>query len=138
MSLPRESNESGAERRLKDALNAQADELQRVVSFSWRLAGTAGSVRWEASRATDFVQFHVQHTGVGGGGANYNASTFVESTEVDCRSNRIQDDTVTLNGVDHYYVWLIPVFKDPHAGTAVKFDGQGGRADYSVYMDLGV
>lgn len=137
MSLPREMSETLAERRLKDALNSQADELQRVVSFSYRVNGTSGYVRWEASRATNFVQFHVQHDGVGGGGSTYDPATFVESTEVDCRSARIQDDTVTLNGTDRYYVWLIPVFKDPHAGTAYKYDGQSSRPDAMVYMDLG-
>ena len=116
---------------LADILKASWDANQRVMILGYRVNGTAGYVRFLASAFTNTVQFHVQHTGAGGGGATYNSATYVSSVAVDCRSNRQQDKTVTLNGIDHYYVWLIPVQE------GVQLNGASGKPDQMAYLDLG-
>lgn len=160
MTIPLLASVEDAIRHLLSALNAQPDEQPRVLS-AWHLdTGAAATVlsgdasgyltigakdagdpisylRFEASRATDFVRVHVQSSAAGKGGASYDPASFVTSDEVDCRSNRQQDRTVPRSGVDHYYVWLIPVLKSD-AGDVALFDGRGGRPDSMSFLDLGV
>ena len=52
------------------------------------------------------------------------------------RANRQRDETVTRNGSDHYYMWLIPVFMNAD-GTYTKFDGEGTTLDQMAFVDLG-
>lgn len=70
--------------------------------------GTDVLVRFMASRATEFVQVHVQSDATGKGGFTYDADKFVSSTEVDCRTARLQEVTITRNGTDQFCVFLIP------------------------------
>lgn len=160
MTIPFLASVEDAIRHLLHALNAQPDEQPRVLS-AWHLdtraagavlgadasgyltvgAGDPGEpvsyVRFEASRATDFVRVHVQSSAAGRGGASYDPASFVTSDEVDCRFSRQQDRTVPRSGADHYYVWLIPVMKSD-AGDVALFDGQAGRPDFMSFLDLGV
>jgi|TARA_R110000824_G_scaffold15731_1_gene65970 hypothetical protein len=99
-------------------------------------AGTDVNIRFRGSRATQWVQSHVQSTATDKGGATYSASNYVSSTRVDCRSNRQQDVTVSRNGTNRYYLWLIPVFLEGDGTTYTKFDGATG-ADQMVFADLG-
>jgi hypothetical protein len=119
---------------LADHLRASLDSEQRVVVLGQQYVGNDAKVRFRASASTNFVQLHVQHDGGGAGGATYDDGTFVSSAEVDCRENRQQDVTVTRNGTDHYYAWLIPVQKN--AGDVILFDGVMGP-DYATPIDLG-
>lgn len=119
------------------ALGAYEEERPSVAIRGWRRDGTTLHLRFVASRVTPFVQVHVQSTGASGGGANYNATTYISSTETDCQEDRQQDVAITLNGVDRYTVWLIPITRD-YAGNAIKHDGQGVTNDRSAFIDLGV
>ena len=115
------------------------DNQQRVRTLGWRApdgAGTTVTVRFLASMATEHVQLHVQHDGAGGGGADYNASTFVSSTRISCRTARQQDQTIARNGTDYYVIWLIPVWEETD-GTFTKFDGID-EADQMAFVDLGI
>ena len=99
-------------------------------------AGTDVNVRFVASRATKFVQAQVQSTATSKGGATYSTSNYVSSTRVDCRSNRQQDLTISRNGTNRYYLFLIPVFLEGDGSTYTKFDGDDG-ADKMAFADLG-
>ena len=99
-------------------------------------AGTDVNVRFVASRATQFVQAQVQSTATSKGGATYSTSNYVSSTRVDCRSNRQQDLTISRNGTNRYYLFLIPVFLEGDGSTYTKFDGDDG-ADKMAFADLG-
>ena len=99
-------------------------------------AGTDVNVRFVASRATQFVQAQVQSTATSKGGAPYSTSNYVSSTRVDCRSNRQQDLTISRNGTNRYYLFLIPVFLEGDGSTYTKFDGDDG-ADKMAFADLG-
>ena len=94
------------------------------------------NVRFVASRATQFVQAQVQSTATSKGGATYSTSNYVSSTRVDCRSNRQQDLTISRNGTNRYYLFLIPVFLEGDGSTYTKFDGDDG-ADKMAFADLG-
>ena len=99
-------------------------------------AGTDVNVRFVASRATQFVQAQVQSTATSKGGATYSTRNYVSSTRVDCRSNRQQDLTISRNGTNRYYLFLIPVFLEGDGSTYTKFDGDDG-ADKMAFADLG-
>ena len=123
--------------RLSRHLSSHWDEQQRVVVLGNRDKGSnTSAVRFQASRATLYVQVHVQHDGSGGGGVDYSAGTSVSSNRRDMRANRQRDETVTRNGSDHYYMWLIPVFMNAD-GTYTKFDGEGTTLDQMAFVDLG-
>lgn len=113
------------------------DEQQRVVilGHSDTGAGTDVELRYLAARATEFVRVHVQHDGGGAGGATYDDTNFVSSTRVDMRVSRQQDSTISRNGTDNYFVWLIPERLNPD-GSYTKFDGNDG-ADQMAFKSLG-
>lgn len=115
-----------------------ADNQQRVELTGHKDTGTGTDVaiRFRGSRATQWVQSHVQSTATDKGGATYSASNYVSSTRVDCRSNRQQDVTVSRNGTNRYYLWLVPVFLEGDGSTYTKFDGVTGT-DQMVFADLG-
>lgn len=117
-------------------LESHFDEDQRVLVLGQRTVGTTSHLRFLAAAACLYVRVHVQHDGVGGGGSSYNAATFVSSTRVNCGTNRQQDVTVTRNGTDHYYVWLVPEFGYVN-GDFVKYNG-AEAGDQMAYADLGV
>jgi hypothetical protein len=112
------------------------EELNRkeALALSWRDDGANVHIRYRAALSTPWVQFHVQSTQAGEGGATYDTTNFTESTEIDCRASRVQDDTLPSLTDDDYYVWLIPVQKDS-AGT-VKYDGEGGLPDFKVFAHI--
>lgn len=126
--------------RQRQELHATWDWQQRVAIIGLSGQNTAGgnvTLRFRASRATLFVQVHVQTDAVGEGGATYDPANFHSSELVDCRENRQQDYVIGRGAGAHYYVWLIPVFEDP-GGTTVKFDGVDAAEDYAAFLDLGV
>jgi hypothetical protein len=87
-----------------------ADHVNHYVATSGTSAtGYFSDVRFLAPRGVEFVEVHVQHDGAGGGGYNYNNTTYVSRTLADCRADRLQEVTVTKDGTNNYYVWLIPV-----------------------------
>ena len=100
-------------------------------------AGTDVNVRLMASRATQWVQVHVQSTAASKGGATYSTSNYVSTARVDCRSDRQQDQTIARNGTNHYYLWLIPVFLEGDESTYSKFDGVT-TTDRMAFVDLGI
>ena len=114
------------------------DNQQRVQVMGQKDTGTGTDVniRFVASRATQWVQVHVQSTATSKGGATYSTSNYVSTTRVDCRSDRQQDVTVSRNGTNRYYLWLIPVFLEGDESTYTKFDGATG-ADRMAFVDLG-
>lgn len=128
---------SPAWNRLLRYFGSHFDEQHRVVVIGTLPSGDDVIVRFLAARACQFVNVHVQHDGVGGGGAAYDAATFVSETRVDCRENRQQDHTVTRSTADSYYVWLIPEQLNTESGTYTQFDGDDG-ADQMAMIDLGV
>lgn len=133
MTLPRFQSQDPRAQAFFAALDKHKDELARVFIWGARSDGTDLHIRYEPSRAINYVQVHWQSTATGG--AAYNASTSVSSTEVDCRETRLRDASqATAVGMK---VWLIPVLKDD-SGTAYKLDGQGGRPDYMSFHDFGV
>ena len=115
-----------------------SDNQQRVELTGQKDTGTGTDVaiRFRSSRATLFVQAQVQSPATSKGGATYSPRRNVSSTRVDCRSNRQQDVTVSRNGTNRYYLWLVPVFLEGDGTTYTKFDGADG-ADQMVFADLG-
>jgi hypothetical protein len=114
------------------------DNQQRVQVMGQKDTGTGTDVniRFVASRATQWVQVHVQSTATSKGGATYSTSNYVSTARVDCRSNRQQDQTIARTGSHQYYLWLIPVFLEGDGSTYTKFDGAAG-ADRMAFVDLG-
>ena len=114
------------------------DNQQRVQVMGQKDTGTGTdvNVRFMASRATQFVQVQVQSTASSKGGATYSTSNYVSTTRVDCRSDRQQDVTVSRNGTNRYYLWLIPVFLEGDESTYSKFDGVT-TSDRMAFVDLG-
>ena len=115
------------------------EDNQQRVQLTGHLdtgGGTDAKIRFKASRATLFVQAHVQSTATSKGGATYSTSNYVSTTRVDCRSNRQQDVTIARNGTNQYFLWLIPVFLEGDGSTYTKFDGVTG-ADHMVFANLG-
>ncbi len=84
------------------------DNQQRVMLLGHKDQGTSVLVRFMASRATEYVQVHLQSDATGAGGFTYDADNFVSSTEVDCRVDRLQEVTLTRNGTDQFCIFLIP------------------------------
>ena len=115
-----------------------ADNQQRVELTGHKDTGTGTDVniRFMGSRATQWVQVHVQSTTSSKGGATYSTSNYVSTARVDCRSDRQQDQTIARNGTNHYYLWLIPVFLEGDGSTYSKFDG-ATAADRMAFVDLG-
>lgn len=116
------------------------DWRQRVEIVGMLGHLTAGGdvrIRFRASRATNYVQVHVQTDAVGEGGDTYDPVNFHSSDRVDCLEDRQQDVTVERNGVDHFYVWLIPVSLDGDGSTFVKYDGEDSDDDFMAFADLG-
>ena len=115
------------------------EDNQQRVQLTGHLdtgGGTDAKIRFKASRATLFVQTHVQSTATSKGGATYSTSNYVSTARVDCRANRQQDVTIARNGTNQYFLWLIPVFLEGDGSTYTKFDGVTG-ADHMVFADLG-
>lgn len=124
---------------IPEELRSLADLDQIVYPLGFAHDASAGStvdIRWRAGSRTDFVRVQVQSTGASKGGHQYSATLYVSRTEVDCRQTRMQTGTVARNGVDEYYVFLAPVFKDG-AGNTIVFDGVNGP-DQMAVMELGV
>jgi len=134
MLLPPRSDPYG--KRITDFLNAELANLQPIL-LGIRHDGTTLHIRYRAAIMSPWVQEHIQNTAAGNGGGTYDSTNYVSSTTVDCRGNRVQDITITDIPEERHYVWLVPVQEDG-AGTAVKYDGEGGRPDYMVYVDIGV
>ena len=116
-------------------LNGEFGRLEPMI-LGVRHDGTDLHLRFRAALATPWVQVHVQSTDAGEGGAAYDAANYTSSTEVDCRTSRIQNVTVTDLYGTRYYVWLIPVLYDG-AGTKILYDGEGTSPDNMVFFDLG-
>ncbi len=126
LTLPRDDQKWASE------LNAEL--LQRAPTLlGWRHSGTDTKVRFRAALATPWVRVHVQTLVTGG--EDYNPTTSVSSTEVECRAARQQD--ITITGVTRFIVFLIPVQKDA-AGTVILYDGQSGRPDNMAFIDTEV
>ena len=124
--------------RLLRGMGSFWDNQQRVSVAGQKDTGTGTNVniRFMASRATQWVQAQVQSTATSKGGASYSTSNYVSSTRVDCRSDRQQDLTISRNGTNHYYLFLIPVFLEGDDSTYTKFDGVTA-ADRMAFADLG-
>lgn len=121
------------------ALGSHVDEQQRALIIGVSGQETAGgtvTVRSLASRATEFVQLHIQSDAGGEGGATYDPTNFTSSARVDCRQNRQQDHSIARGGGVHYYVWIIPVFEH-EPGSFTKYDGDDAE-DRMAFLDLGV
>ena len=86
------------------------DNQQRVMYMGHKDQGTGTDVllRFMASRGTEYVQVHVQSDASGQGGFSYDADNFISTTQVDCRVKRLQEVTISRNGSDQYWVFLIP------------------------------
>lgn len=126
--------------RLMLELQQSWDWQQRVVILA--VSGHQGlntnetvTIRSVCSRATLFLQLHIQTDASGEGGSAYDAVNFRASTRVDCRADRQQDHTITRNGVDRVWVYVIPVFQE-RDGSFTKFDGVDA-ADQMSFIDLG-
>ena len=124
--------------RLLRGMESLWDNQQRVQIMGQKDTGTGTdvNVRFMASRATRWVQVHVQSTASSKGGATYSTSHYLSTTRVDCRSNRQQDVTVSRNGTNRYYLFLIPVFLEGDESTYSKFDGVT-TTDRMAFVDLG-
>ena len=123
--------------RFLNLIGAFWDAEPRVEILGVRKAATGLSVtvRWKASLAVEHVQVHVQHDGAGGGGVEYDDSTYVSSTRVDCFTDRQQDTDVTVTDTETYIVWLIPLVRQGD-GTYVRYDGEGERPDHMAFQVL--
>ena len=98
-------------------LAASWDNQQRVKYMGHKDQGTGTDVdlRFLASRATNFVVVHVQSDEAGKGGFNYDSLNFVSQSRVDCRATKLQEVTISRNGSNQYWVFLIPLFEMPSA-----------------------
>ncbi len=117
------------------------DWQQRVGVIGMLGQNTAGGdvrLRFRASRATSYVQVHVQTDALGEGGDTYDPDDFLSSERVSCLEDRQQDIVIERDGVKHYYVWLIPVSLDGDGATFVKYDGEDSDLDLMAFADLGV
>lgn len=119
-------------------LNAELDRKEPMI-VGWRHDGTTLHVRFRAPMGIGWVQLHIQSTESGEGGSAYDAANFTSSTEVDCRSDRLQDASVVDLPYGRRFIWLVPVQYDG-GGNAIKYDGKGtpARPDYMSFLDLGV
>lgn len=120
------------------SLAAFWDGEQRVQVLGVKDSGVPGAtvdLRFKASLSTEYVQKHVQSTGLSKGGQTYSATDYVSSDRISCLTDRQQDTTVPRNGVDRYFIFLVPVLRMPD-GTYVKFDGVQ-REDHMAFANLG-
>jgi len=117
-------------------INAEFLRREPLI-VGWLYDGTDLHVRFRAALATPWVQVHVQSTQGGEGGATYDTTNYTSTTETDCRSDRLQDVTVTSLLTGRYFVFLVPVQYDA-AGTKILYDGEGGNPDNMAFMDIGV
>lgn len=127
--------------RLVQQLAASWDWLPRVEILGISGQNTAGgdvTLRFRASRATVYVQVHVQTDAFGEGDATYDPANFHSSERVSCLENRQQDYVIERGGGDHYYVWLIPVALDGDGATFIKYDGEDSDDDTMAFFDLGI
>ena len=125
--------------RLLRAREVEWESSQRIEILGVKgqnVAGATVTIRTLASRATVFMQLHVQTDAAMEGGATYSAVNYLSSVQVDLREARQQDHTVARDGVKAYWVFLIPVFLEGD-GTFTKMDGVDG-ADMMAFADLGV
>lgn len=152
--------------RLSALLGSHIDEEQRVIPLGHRdIGGNQSKVSFRASRACQFVRYHVQHSGQSQGSTRglftrglgrhatlglwtrglglpsgvsmaYDQGASVATGQVDCRSERQQEITITRDGTNRYCVYLIPEFLEVD-GTFTKFDGVDSD-DRMAYVDLGV
>ena len=126
--------------RFRKELLVTWDWQQRVQIIGLKghlVAGATVSVRFVASRATLYVQKHVQTDAGGEGGATYDAVNFLSSARIDCFENRQQDTTIARGAGKRFYLFLIPVFLDGD-GTFVKYDGVDSATDLATFIELGV
>ncbi|MFH0980742.1 MAG: hypothetical protein V2A79_04295, partial [Planctomycetota bacterium] len=92
--------------------------------------GTDLVVRFRAPYGVGWVQCQVQSSAVGGGGMTYDPATYVSTALVDCRADRLQDQTIAVTAGLRYAVFLVPVQYDGAVPpTKVMYDGEGGRPD---------
>jgi hypothetical protein len=112
------------------AIVREETSRREPILIGSRVSGTSWYLRFRAGLSVALVQVHVQSTVAGEGGtAAYDPANYTSSTEVECRSDRLQDREITgLAASEDYVVFLIPkqVASD---GTTVQYDGQGGRPD---------
>jgi len=90
--------------------------------------GTNLLLRFRAAIAAPLVQLHVQSNAPGGGGMTYDSAHYVSTTLVDCRADRLQDQTIAVTPGTRYAVFLVPVQYDG-VSAKVMYDGEGGRPD---------
>lgn len=108
----------------------------RIVGF--REDATKFYIRFVAALSTPWVQVHIQSTQAGEGGTTaYDPDNYASSTEVDCRSDRLQDVSHTFTASSLYAVFLIPKQLDG-SGTKILYDGQSGRPDNAAYIGFDV
>lgn len=106
-------------------LNAELSRKEPLI-IGASYVGANLVIRYRAPYGVGWIQAQVQSSVTGG--MTYSPSTYVSSTLVDCRADRMQTLTVTMTAGVQYAVFLVPVQYDG-AGTQVKYDGQSGRAD---------
>lgn len=103
-----------------------------------RFDGTDLQLRFRAALAAPWVEVHVQSSASGEGGSAYDPSNYHTSEVVDCRSELLQDYTVSAPTIGvRYTIWLIPIQHDG-LGNQALYDGQGGRPDNMAYADSGM
>lgn len=137
--LPTLLSQHPSEQALLHILSKMWDFDQRVRVIGQKAQGGAGSdvnVRFLASLHTEHVQQHVQSDAVGEGGADYDAVNYTSTARIDCRTDRQQDITISRNGTNHYYLFLIPVLLE--GGSYLKFDGIDVPEDQMTFIDLGI
>lgn len=123
---------------VRRSFNVIREELYRREPriVGWRLSGTTLHVRFLAPLTVTHVQAHLQSDAVGEGGADYDAANSNDSTEIDCRENRMQDKSWASLGAARYFLFLVPVQYDG-AGTKILFDGTTAD-DHMAYADMEV
>ena len=102
-------------------------DMQQRVRILGAINVTTASVtvRSLASRATLYVQLHIQSSAAGEGGATYDVSNYKSTARVDVRSARQTDHTVAREVDEWTYVWIVPVFEETD-GSFLKYDGADG------------
>lgn len=120
------------------ALEAHEDEQPFVRVMGVRADGTTSHVRFRPTRAIHVIQYHVQSTAAGEGGATYDPASYTSTEEVECNAidNRVVDRDVTRDGASQYFVFLIPIIEQAD-GTTLLCDGVSGP-DLMSFIDLGV
>jgi len=151
--------------RLAALLGSHFDEEQRVYPLGARdIGGNQSVIVFRASRACQFVRVHVQNSGqvsaspiglftrglarhetkglyarglgIGDARSSYIAGSASSTTDIDCRSERQQQSTVSRDGTNAYIAWVIPRFLEVD-GSFTLFDGVDAE-DRMCFFDLGV